>query len=113
MEPVLKLAMNMTGQVGLFVKPMMDKINANPNEKKVTLSTSQEIMGVGQQMRAKIRANQAKMEASQERMETAINAGQEKVEATISVTCPAWTKFEETINKPVGGVCQSTDLEPL
>jgi hypothetical protein len=52
------------------------------------------------------------MEASQEWMETAINAGQEKLEAMISATWPAWTKFKETFNKLVGGILQLTDLEP-
>lgn len=83
MELVLKLVMNMImGRWDFLLSQMMDKINANHNEKKATLNTSQERMEVGQQMIVKIRTNQAKMEDSQERMETTINAGQEKVEAT-------------------------------
>jgi hypothetical protein len=112
MESVLKLVMNMIMGRWNCLLSQMDKINSNQDEMKVTLSTSQERMGAGQQMRAEIRANQRKMEASQERMETAINTGHEKVEAAISATWPAWTKFKETFNKLVGGICRSTDLEP-
>jgi hypothetical protein len=83
MEPILKLVMNMImGRWDCFLSQMMDKINSNQDEMKVTLSTSQERLGAGQQMRA----NQAKTEANQERMETAINAGQEKLQGVISTT---------------------------
>jgi hypothetical protein len=44
-------------------------------------------------------------------METATNTAQEKMEAVISATWFAQTKFKETTNRQVGGIREDLDAE--